>query len=93
MPLMEPTVASKGLPLVQVPPAELVYGIDAPVHIVLGPDIGAGEGITVTTAVCWHPAPSVYTIVAVPAVIPVTPPVADPMVILDVVLLQRPPAG
>ena len=55
------------------------------------PDIGFGSGFTVTTTVTAHPEPSVYEIVVVPALTPVTLPKLSTEPIAGLVLLHVPP--
>ena len=68
------TVATAVALLPQVPPASYSSMV-APAHKAESPIINAGAGFTVIFVVEKHPVPSVYVIVAVPDVIPVTYPV------------------
>ena len=94
-PLVNPTVATAGSPLVQRP---VGVGSDTvivpPTHITVGPVIGAGDGLTVTVVntVRPGPVPIEYVITAVPGVTPHTSPVEDPIVATaGLVLLHVPP--
>jgi hypothetical protein len=77
--------------LVHVPPATVLLSVTVlPVHTDDGPLIAAGAVFTVTVAVATQPVPSVYVMVTVPAVTPVTTPevLIDAFVLL---LLHVPP--
>lgn len=50
-----PIVATAVLPLLHVPPPELVNVIVPPAHTTEGPDIADGNGSTVTTVVIAQP--------------------------------------
>jgi len=66
--------------------------IPALLHTLPEPEIGAGNGWTVITAVTEH-VPIAYVITDVPAETPVTTPVVDPVVAtLALPLLHVPPA-
>jgi hypothetical protein len=59
IPLLPPTVASSGLPLLHIPPGMMSLSvIVCPTHTFVGPVIAAGDAITVATIVTEHP-PSV----------------------------------
>jgi hypothetical protein len=78
--------------MLHVPPVEgLVNVIVEPAQTVVGPTIGAAAVTTVITNVAAHP-PTVYLIVTVPGLTPVTIPVVGPTVaIVTAVLLHIPP--
>jgi hypothetical protein len=79
--------------LLHVPPAVAsVNVVEEPAHTVLLPDIVGGTAFTVTIAMLLQPVGNVYVIFAVPAVMPLTIPVADPTVaILVLPLVHVPP--
>lgn len=93
IPDADPTVATDVLPLVHVPPlTELESVVLRPAHTMGMPAIVAGPGTTVTTVVAAHPVPSEYVISVVPADMPSTAPLVEPMVATDVFpLVQVPP--
>jgi len=97
IPVEGPTVATTGVPLVQVPPVVvLVHVATEPIHIGVVPAIVCGIGaitVTVCEAVLTHP-PTVteYVITEVPADTPVTTPVMPSAVaIAGVPLVHVPP--
>ena len=51
----EPTVATEGVPLVQLPPPPSASVVVAPAQTVAVPDIATGTGFTVTMAVTEQP--------------------------------------
>jgi len=54
-----PIDAIEVLPLVQVPPAEVLLNVEKPpMHTVVIPDIAAGKGLTVTTLTDEQPVDS-----------------------------------
>ena len=63
-----------------------------PAQTLLLPLIGAGDGTTVIARVTVHEAPKEYVIVVVPAAIPLTLPLEDPMLALAELLVHTPPA-
>ena len=66
------------MPLVHTPSlVVLVSSVVCPSHTVVAPPIVAGNGITVTNATAEQPVGNVYTILAVPADMPLTTPVGD----------------
>ena len=80
--------------LVHVPPAGVEFSVVVnPTQTASVPVIVVGLGFTVTIAVLIHPVLSMYVIIDVPAVTPVTIPVDDPTVALPLLLLHVPPAG
>lgn len=91
-PVAASTVARAVLLLLQVPPGkELLRVVVAPKHAMNTPVIGPGVGVTVTVATALQPA-TVYIMLAVPGVIPVTTPVVALTVATPVdKLLQVPP--
>jgi len=88
---VEPIVATAVLLLIQVPPVGVETNVTLlPAQTVCGPEI-SGLGLTVNTTVALL-VPTVYEIIHVPAVMPVTIPVEEPTVAIAVlVLLQTPP--
>jgi len=54
-PVDEPTVATPGRLLLQVPPPPSISAEVLPVQIAVLPDIAAGSGLTVNVAACAHP--------------------------------------
>ena len=59
IPLKDPTVAIPGAPELHVPPEDVSVKVaGTPAQMTALPDIGAGNGSTVTEAVTKHPAPS-----------------------------------
>ena len=90
-----PTVATEALPDIHTPPGTLLVNVVVePAHTVDTPDVTPGFTLTDTGNVLLQPVPNVYVISAVPAVTPVTTPVAGftfPMVMFE--LLQVPPDG
>jgi len=75
----------------QVPPgAAFIRVAVCPRHSSSVPEIVEGRGFIVTVAVVKQPAGSVYVIVAMPALIPVTTPV-EPIVAIPVLLLLHVP--
>jgi hypothetical protein len=88
----EPTVAIVVLPELQVPPVvALLNVVVAPEQIVDAPEMLPGTPMTVTVVVGAVPQPFEYVITAVPGVPPVTEPVSEPMVAIDVLLLLHVP--
>ena len=54
-PVEEPALATAGLLLLHVPPADASdNGLQTPTHILNCPAIGAGSAFTVTMAVAWQ---------------------------------------
>ena len=96
MPVTTPVVALTdpiaGHAIDHVPPVDgFVNVMVEPAQTVDGPTIGAAAVTTVITKVAAHP-PTVYLIVTVPGLTPVTIPVVGPTVaIVTAVLLQIPP--
>ena len=87
-------VATVVVPLVHVPPAGLpVRAVDDPSHTVSVPNMGLGNGVTVTMVVLLQPEPSAYVTDAVPDVIPVATPVVGLILMLPLGVLHVPPAG
>jgi hypothetical protein len=91
-PVNEPIVATAVVPLVHVPPPVLLVNVIVePGHTVPGPTIGPAADITLTVVVTRQPL-TVYEIVAVPNVIPVTTPLVIPIDAIVVgTLVQKPP--
>ena len=79
--------------LAQVPPPASVRFMVEPTQTCVGPEIPVGLLLTVTVLVVKQPLPSVYVIIDVPDVAPVTMPVVPPIVACVVLLLQVPPVG
>ena len=55
IPVVRPIVAIVTALLVQLPPPPSVNRPVAPIHISVGPDIGEGNGSTVTVVTAIHP--------------------------------------
>lgn len=96
MPVVEPTLATVGAPLVQVPPVgEDVRVMVDPIHTVDGPARSVGSAFTVTDCIAYmspHGNVAVYVIVATPAELPDTRPVEEPtLAMLASLLLHVPP--
>jgi hypothetical protein len=73
-------VATVVVLLLHVPPAGVEFRlVVAPTHIFVDPVIAVGSVLTVTGKEIVHDPPAVYETVAVPADIPVTTPLVDPM--------------
>jgi hypothetical protein len=94
MPVALPIVATPMLLLLHAPPLVASVSVVAePTHTPVAPDTDAGDAITDVTAVAEQPVPSVYVITVVPAAIPLTAPVPEPMAAADGLLqLHVPPA-
>ena len=76
------------MPLVHVPPGvRSNNAVVAPVHTVAVPPIATGNGFTVIGLVMKQPVGNVNVMVALPAATPVTVPVPEPMVAIEVLLL------
>jgi hypothetical protein len=93
MPEPDATVATVGTLLVHAPPEPLLRVVVAAEHTIVVPVIGGGNGNTEIVAVMVHPPdPVEYVTATVPAVIPLTMPEAEPIVIPDEeAVLQLPP--
>jgi len=96
MPLTVPvllTVAIPVLPELHTPPAvPLLNTVVEPTHITGVPVIADGSGFTVTTTVTAQPVPNEYVILAVPGTHPVTSPLVEFIVAINVLpLLHTPP--
>jgi hypothetical protein len=89
----EPIVAILVVPELHTPPLVLLSTPVVPGHSPLpnGPVIAVGKGFTVNTAVAIQPVGRVYIIVSIPAVIPLTTPVAEPIVAFVLLTLHTPP--
>jgi len=88
----DPVVAIDVLELLQVPPIVAEARVVVlPTHNVVVPVITAGKTPTLTIVVIRHPVVNVYEMTEVPAAIPVTKPLAEPMVTFDVALLDHVP--
>lgn len=94
-PEREPTVATAGVLLVQVPPGVVLASVVVlPVQTDKDPDIAPTEALTVTVTVDAQPVDiSVYVIVAVPVDTPVTTPDEEPTVATEGVPLVHTPPG
>jgi hypothetical protein len=80
IPVLLPTVACAGMPLLQVPPEEgSLITMVWPTHTAPGPAISAGDATTVTVIDAGHPAGVKHVNVTTPGEIPETMPVDDPM--------------
>jgi hypothetical protein len=87
------TVPTTGVLLVHVPPGVASDNvIVAPAHMLPAPVMAAVKAVTVTTIVAGVQPETVYDIVVVPALMPVTVPV-EPTVATDVVPLVHVPPG
>ena len=96
MPLMmlPVVVATAVLLLVHAPPVlVLLSAVVRPAHTFIVPVIAAGNGLTVTAVVLIQPVASIYVIVAVPAVTPVTTPVDALIAAIVPLLLLHTPDG
>jgi len=91
-PVVEPTVAMVGSPLLHVPPLTgLDRVIHAATHTADPPLIGPGPGVIVSVRVAVQPEPNEYVTVTVPVDIAVTNPLVEPMVATDGLLLVHVP--
>ncbi len=95
MPVASPIVATAVLLLVHVPPPASVRVELVPTQNDETPEIGLGNGFTVTVVVIRQPVGRVYVITDVPVETPETIPVVDPTVATVVLLLSQvpPPAS
>lgn len=84
-------VATVGLLLLHVPPPELVNAVVNPAHTTNVPPIVDGNGLTVIDFVIIQPVGSVYVMILIPAVLPVTTPVAAATEALLLLLVHVPP--
>lgn len=92
IPVDEPTVAIAVLLLAHVPPPASLRVVVLPAHTVATPVIAPGSGLTVTVVIRMQPVGNVYVIGALPADIPVTILLTDPIVAIPVApLLHVPP--
>jgi hypothetical protein len=89
------TVAIAGLPLDHAPPGTTFESVVVPPRqTVVRPVIAGGTGFTVITASRVQPVPGiVYVIVAVPTLIPVSTPVAEPIMATTGAELDHTPPG
>ncbi len=94
-PEADPTTAIAGLLLLHVPPVgEELNVVEVPSQMANVPVMALGAVFTVTTLVAKQPPASVYVIVAVPAVPPVTTPEVEfTLAVPDALLVQVPPVG
>ena len=94
IPDAEPTLAMAGALLDHVPPATASLNVVVrPEHTDVIPVIAAGNTFTVTVRIAMQPSPSVYDMVAVPAVIPETIPFPAPIsAVKGSLVLHTPPA-
>ena len=93
IPVDEPTDAMDALLVDHVPPetASLIVMLLPTARVVM-PEMGSAAGLTVTVMVA-ELAPTVYEIMHVPAAAPVTTPLDEPTVAIEILLLlQCPPA-
>ena len=87
------TAATAGLPDVQAPPGvESLSTVTEPTQTPRLPDMGIGNGLTVTACTTAQPLGRLYEIVVLPAATPVTAPVAASMVAALILLLLHVPA-
>jgi hypothetical protein len=94
IPEVLPIVPLAGVLLSHVPPAGVPVSVDDdPSHTCSEPVTPVGRPFTSTTIVRKQPVDNVYVIVAVPAIAPVTTPVAGTTVALALLLVHVPPAG
>ena len=94
MPVELLTDAINALLLFHVPPPlTSLSEVVLPAQMNSVPSTGGGGVVTATTAETVQPEPTWYTTVAVPGVMPVTTPDAEPMLIVLPVALQVPPVG
>ena len=85
-------VAIDALLLVQLPPATVLLSVTvAPAHTLVGPVIAGNRFSTVTVVVEVQPVGSVYDIVALPRLDPVTTPDDEPTLATEVLLLVHVP--
>ena len=86
------TVATAGVPLLQVPPpASPLSEVVKPWHTLNVPVMAVGNALTVITFVLLQPPLNVYIMVVVPAATPVTLPNASTVAVAIAPLLQVPP--
>lgn len=87
-----PTVPAAVMLLLHVPPSGVLVSVIVDCsHTTDGPPIADGSGFTSTTAVREHPPTPIHIMVTVPALIPVTTPVADIVATAGLLLLQVTP--
>ena len=87
-------IVTSAFALDHVPPEPSMSVVEPPAQTARLPEIPAGNELTVTTTEVKQPAPTVYTIVAVPADPPaVTIPLDEPMVTVASDVLHTPPEG
>lgn len=92
IPVDELIVAIEISLLLHAPPVVISFRtVVRPVHTVSVPVIDAGKGLTVTIVVPIHPVARVYVILLVPAIIPFTTPLEEPIVAMDILLLLHTP--
>ena len=92
MPVVDPTVATDVLLLVHTPNSvALVNVVDEPEHTDEAPPMAAGVAATLTIPVAMQPVGNIYVIADVPAATPVTIPDEDPIVAVEVELLDHGP--
>jgi hypothetical protein len=92
IPLPKPTVATEGVPLVQLPPAvAFESAVVSPRQISKSPVIGGGAGLTVTMMKVVQPPVNVYLTVSMPMPTPVTTPVAGSTIAAKPPLVHVPP--
>jgi hypothetical protein len=93
---VEPTVATLGILLVQVPPViDGVINVESPAqteHVPVDPHESTGTGLTVTSTVEKLPTIA-YVMVAMPAETPSTSPAVPTVAMPGAELLQVPPGG
>jgi len=87
---LTPAVVPALLPQVPEGVAEVKEAVP-PTQRLPVPVIGSGEAITVIVLVTVQPVPREYVMVAAPGVMPVTPPLSEPMAAVPLLLLHMPP--
>jgi hypothetical protein len=92
IPVPDPTLAVAGSLLLHVPPLVKSASVTVlPTHSEVPPVIPAGAAFTVIALYIRQPVPSEYVIVTVPAAIPLTIPLSEPMVATAILLLLHAP--
>lgn len=93
-PVARPTVALLVLPLIHVPPDEVLTSVVFdPTHTELSPVIAGGAELTVTIAVRVHELEIVYVTIVVPTVTGVITPEDEIVATPGVLLVHVPPEG
>jgi hypothetical protein len=92
-PVPAPIVATEVLPLSHVPPPASESVVVEPSHTEAVPEMADGAGLTVITVDEKQPEGRLYEITEVPEATPVTSPVDEPTVAIDVLPLVQDPPG